>query len=91
MRSIVQDSCLMVFTVHGICTALGSTYSTRAVHIPYTVITMRQLLHVHVYISSDFLYMVIHVTLVLLMHAFYFNRCIYMYIKLFSACIYMYV
>ena len=26
--------------------ALGSTYSPRAVHIPYTVETMRQLLHV---------------------------------------------
>ena len=29
--------------------ALGSTYSPHAVHIPYTVKTMRQLLHVHVY------------------------------------------
>ena len=53
----VQVSCLMVFTVHGIvppscavCTSLGSalgiTYSLCAVHIPYTVKTMRQLLHV---------------------------------------------
>ena len=50
---IPRNTCLMVFTVYGICTAYraspevhtvrGSTYSTRAVHIPCTVKTMRQL------------------------------------------------
>ena len=34
-------------------TALGSTYSPRTVHIPYTVKTMRQLLHVHAYVKPD--------------------------------------
>ena len=49
------NSCLMFFTVYGICTARELyvlpraepeevyTYSTRAVHIPCTVKTMRQL------------------------------------------------
>ena len=47
----VQDSCLMVFTVHGICAALVLYVlprGPRTVHIPYTVKTMRQLLHVAV-------------------------------------------
>ena len=56
----VQVSCLLVFTVHEIVPpscciyfeggARGSTYSPSMVHIPYTVNTMRQLLHVHTYL-----------------------------------------
>ena len=40
-----------VYTSSG--SALGSTYSPRTVHIPYTVKTIRQLLHVHAYVKPD--------------------------------------
>ena len=49
-----------MYCTRDVCTssgsALGCTYSTRAVHIPCTVKTMRQLLHVHVHVHQCALY-----------------------------------